>query len=76
MRMLIRMRFQVTKMMRILADPDPQHWSTVHSEGYCYIAILASILWVQQYGSVTPPAGMLPSFPIASVVDLELTNML
>jgi hypothetical protein len=24
---LMRMRIQVTKMMRILADRDPQHWS-------------------------------------------------
>jgi hypothetical protein len=36
MRMLIRMRFQITKMMRILADPDPQHWSAAHSKGNYY----------------------------------------
>jgi hypothetical protein len=59
MRMLIRMHFQVTKMMRILADPDPQHWSAAHSKGYCYIAILYEVLWVQQYGNVTPPAPIL-----------------
>jgi hypothetical protein len=27
MQMRIRMRIRVTKMMRILADPDPQYWS-------------------------------------------------
>ncbi len=31
MRMPIQMRIQVTKMMRILADPDSQHWSAAHS---------------------------------------------
>jgi hypothetical protein len=27
MRIRIRIRIQVTKMIRILADPDPQHWA-------------------------------------------------
>jgi hypothetical protein len=27
MRIRIRLRIQFTKMMRILADPDPQHWT-------------------------------------------------
>ncbi len=71
MRTLIRTRFQVTKMMRILPDTDPQHWSTAQSKEYCYIAILDEVLWVQQCGNVTP---LLPSFPIAGVVDLDPVN--
>jgi hypothetical protein len=27
---LIQMRIQVTKTMRILADPDPKHWGGCH----------------------------------------------
>ncbi len=33
MRMRIRMRIQVTKMMRIFADPDPQHRSYLKEPG-------------------------------------------
>jgi hypothetical protein len=32
----MRMRIQVTKMMRILADPDPQHWYLVTCISVCY----------------------------------------
>jgi hypothetical protein len=59
---LMRMRIQVTKMMRILADPDPQHWV---EEKFIYSS-KGKLRWLTLH-TLPPP----PTASAASVVDPE-----